>query len=474
MDDIPNFQVENIIQKMKKIKKTKIKKKNIPNNFNNIEEFDVLDNLIKTKTNEESNEESNDPLIEGLEVNRENYNGWDWVKDPVSSGEGLSTKAMYKFLTRILGYVTSTIYYATVSQEKQIETYLVHAKDIAIIRNVIVWIISAMLCIHFTNNWMYVLFESKCDGKELWNIYESVTRVDYSVPKGSPELPLKIKIINTIKQIANFGARYELMIIYSILIAIQYIPTGLHYIKDTINDTTRLFNNPPTAKYYGNIIYYITFFIVYIISIICTKYSIKWFSDFVESFLPPMTFFKNIGIMTLYAIFTGLFCYRFYEEPPIPMSPLGPNAIYVALTIVAFIMLYACLVVISVPIGGIFAALWLLTISLVGRYMCIATDPVPKCPDIPADGDVPKTEITYHLIKALHDNALKVVILIILFVSLREFNLKLSDELSVITDVSIKQLYIGFLCLLILAFGTMFYSKIRLVAHEWYVETEAK
>jgi len=50
MDDLdpPNFQVENIIQKMKRVQKIKrvqkMKKNKIQNNFKQIEEFEILDN----------------------------------------------------------------------------------------------------------------------------------------------------------------------------------------------------------------------------------------------------------------------------------------------------------------------------------------------------------------------------------------------------------------------------------------------
>ncbi len=375
---------------------------------------------------------------------------------------------MYKFLTRILGLVASTIYYATVSAEKQIKTYIEHGKDIDIIRNLIVWIISAMLCVHFTNNWMYVLFESKCEEKELWNIYEFFN-TDPITDDNGDDIPTDHSDIK--KLLYNF-IRYELWIIYYILEGIEYIPNGLTLIKDQIHDKLNVFTKTP--KYYGNIIYYTTFFIVYIISVICTKYSIKWFSDFVQSFL-SMTFFKNWGIMTTYGVISVAFCVHFYHNSPIPSNLMTASFIgWTAATIVAFILLYALQVAIGVPVGFVFSAIWLLIISMGGRYMCVDVVPKPDCPVIPTDGDIPNTEITYHLIKAVYDNALNVVILLILFVSLRDFNLNLSTELSVIPDVSIKGVYITFICLLILAFGSMFYSRIRLVVHNWYAETENK
>ena len=484
MDDLdpPNFQVENIIQKMKRVQKIKrvqkMKKNKIQNNFKQIEEFEILDNLIKNNNSDNDNDNNNDneDIIEGLEVNRKNYDGWDWVDD--SKYKGNPSERILKRLETYYNGVNVWSYNAIhdmymafipfgKSGNHTKDEVTIMKADIDNVYNATMFIISILIATLFAKNWFYVLFQSKLDKTELFDLYTFIENKIESDKLSSTARAIMLVTFNCLRFIIMFP-HYFMMLLISFTTIIQTI----------IN------NNVPDVEN-QTFIYQILFMILYILGIIFIRYGVKFVFDILKLFVNG-DFIKNPFIIALYSCTIFMFAVSYYE----PIKEILPNfdidsdsiptkaAIAFAVgggisTIIAICIYFIFTVPLAVPIGIWMTVFVLFMISFFGKNLCTLSDPnsttIIESKLLPEYNDDTDLSLVNKIINLLYTKITSFGMVIGLFMVMKDFT-KLSTGSSIIPNISVMILYISFVCLLILAFGTLIYSQLRLLLHEWYIK----
>lgn len=179
-----SFQTANIKEKLKNIKKRKKKKVN----FKNVEEFEILENTNNYDDKEEDEKlEQKDkktittsslvysfydsinrflfpsPLKEGVRFKRDDYEGYDNVKEGARSNfdpRRLISEAIERFYDRInqLNTIIATFVLDSMSEGRH------NQNDIAVTRENLVLILSTAAASYAVFNWYFILFYAPAEG----------------------------------------------------------------------------------------------------------------------------------------------------------------------------------------------------------------------------------------------------------------------------------------------------------------------
>lgn len=209
------FQTAHIKQKIKKVKKTKLKR-----NFKNIEEFDTLENKEDNSENDKEDkieiEDTKNVTIttfvntffdsfykalfeekmkEGVKFERDDYEGYDDVKEGARSAFDprswiiMFIESLYGKASWLANFISTTL--LTVMVKDKYTT-----NDLAVTRENVVWILSAIVASFAVFNWYYILFYAKDQGIPIFKITRHMLwklTVPSDNPNDSDVLPMFAK-----------------------------------------------------------------------------------------------------------------------------------------------------------------------------------------------------------------------------------------------------------------------------------------
>jgi len=401
VNDTPNFQVESIIQKMNIIKKKSSKRNMIANNFKNIEEFEVLSNS------------PGQPIIEGLQLTEDDYNGKDYVKEQKCTvKDSVIDQYIDDFVDKINipRKIVTPIYEELLKDNIDISNET-KCNDIDHITSTFTMLIFIHLAFHIADNWIFAFLQLKNNDLELFDIYSwflnnrqdnpiaqvlfNCIRFTFMFPHYLLIVPIKLfhmisdmyknrkngfslttNIDDKVKKITGIGQVTQLIIyIMFYLGAIMFLKDGLAKLGEIL----KFFTKPEDLIYNKFIV------ICYIFAIF--MFAVSYAEDIpMPSFMPEMSDLSN-GMPSLSGMHVpngmhGLSGMPVPEMPiKIPEMPIkmpeipkiqtgGGAATVIAdglLTVVKFILYFIFTIPLCVPIGLLYTIFHITWISLFGK-----------------------------------------------------------------------------------------------------------
>ena len=297
VNDTPNFQVESIIQKMNIIKKKSSKRNMIANNFKNIEEFEVLSNS------------PGQPIIEGLQLTEDDYNGKDYVKEQKCTvKDSVIDQYIDDFVDKINipRKIVTPIYEELLKDNIDISNET-KCNDIDHITSTFTMLIFIHLAFHIADNWIFAFLQLKNNDLELFDIYSWF---------------LNNRQDNPIAQVLFNCIRFTFMFPHYLLI----VPIKLfHMISDMYKNrkngfslTTNIDDKVKKITGIGQVTQLIIYIMFYLGAIMFLKDGLAKLGEILKFFTKPEDLIYNKFIVICYIFAIFMFAVSYAEDIPMP------------------------------------------------------------------------------------------------------------------------------------------------------------
>tara|TARA_B110000967_G_scaffold169761_1_gene179381 strand:+ start:4478 stop:5989 length:1512 start_codon:yes stop_codon:yes gene_type:complete len=471
-----NFQTEYMIEKIKKIKKKKKNKEK--ENYKNIEEFSTLNNFSEKDEKDETNEKNErknikKDLLKSFEnmkdvfpINlihkfffpskegfaKDDYEGYDTVDNKEVLGKNANLREM---MIRFINY----LYNSVNSYNKLIADGIINTlskgdptdKDYYLVHESVSWSTSTMLSSFMVYSWYFLMFYSKDQDYDLFNI-SRLTMLEQSSSEEHPEYTLYL-----------FLFEFSILFIEKLnYILIDFIPSTINTILNGRGKFTLLFLG--LIYYIKNSMKTLKDFLIKIIKgdsgfWINIMFGIVLLSFVISTISPTITGVVKVDIGTVMSTLSSI------------LNPLG--------SILKVLFRFIFVLATNVPFAGIFVTLYLLIYSI--GSLLIYNHKHEKGFDIfkEIDKHVVNNKSKYEkddctdnngmfqeiiriinvFIDIIYQRLLPIVLTIILFFSAFNFYNELSEVESVIPDLSLKTLLLFIIIMIIMILVPIIYSS---------------
>lgn len=479
------FQTEYMIEKIKKIKKKNKNKKK--ENYKNIEEFTSLNNFTDDKEEKENNEikDNNEmkdnkekknikkKLLESFEnvknvfpinlihklfvsskegFGKDDYEGYDTVDNKEVLGKNVNLREM---MIRFINY----LYDSMNLYNKLIADAILNVfskgeptdKDYYLVNESVAWTTSAILSTFMVYSWYFLMFYSKDQDYELFNI-SRLTMLEQSSSEEHPEYNLYLYLF-------EFSILFIEKLNY---LLIDFIPSIINTILNGRGKFTLLFLG--LIYYVKNCMKSLKDFLIKIIKgdsgfWINLMFGIVVISFIISTISPTITGVVKVDIGTVMSTLSSIF------------NPLG--------TILKVLFRFIFVLATNVPFAGIFVTLYLLIYSI--GSLLIYNNKHEKGFDIfkEIDKHVMNSKSKYEkddctdnagmfseiiriinvFIDIIYQRLLPIVLTIILFFSAFNFYNEFSEVESIVPDLSLKTLLLFIILMIIMILVPIIYSS---------------
>lgn len=479
------FQTEYMIEKIKKIKKKNKNNKNKKKeNYKNIEEFTTLNNFTQDKEDKEEkeNNETKDnkenknikkKILESFEnikdvfpinlihklfasskegFTKDDYEGYDTVDNKEVLGKNANLREM---MIRFINYLYDSINFYNKSIADAILNILSKGeptdKDSYLVHESVAWTTSTILSSFMVYSWYFLMFYSKDQDYELFNI-SRLTMLEQSSSEEHPEYNLYLYLF-------EFSILFIEKLNY---LLIDFIPSIINTILNGRGKFTLLFLG--LIYYVKNCMKSLKDFLIKIIKgdsgfWINLMFGIVVISFIISTISPTITGVVKVDIGTVMSTLSSI------------LNPLG--------TIIKVLFRFIFVLATNVPFAGIFVTLYLLIYSI--GSLLIYNNKHEKGFDIfkEIDKHVLNSKSKYEkddctdntgmfseiiriinvFIDIIYQRLLPIVLTIILFFSAFNFYNEFSEVESVVPDLSLKTLLLFIILMIIMILVPIIYSS---------------
>jgi len=473
------FQTEYMIEKIKKIKKKNKKKQK--ENYKNIEEFSTLNNLYKeneSKENEnnekkESKKDSKKEFLKSFEnmkdvfpisliyklffpakegFSKDDYEGYDTVDNKEVLGKNVNLREM---MIRFINYLYNSINYYNKAIADKIVNILskdeATDKDYYLVHESVAWTTSTVLSSFMVYSWYFLMFYSKDQDYELFNI-SRLKMLEQSSSEEHPEYTLYLYLF-------EFSILFIEKLNY---LLIDFIPSTINTILNGRGKFTLLFLG--LIYYVKNCMKSLKDFLIKIIKgdsgfWINLMFGIVVISFIISTISPTITGVVKVDIGTVMSTLSSI------------LNPLG--------TIIKVLFRFIFVLATNVPFAGIFVTLYLIIYSIgslliynhkhekgfeifkeIDKHVVNSKSKYDK--DDCADNNGMFQEIIRIMnvfIDIIYQRLLPIVLTIILSISAFNFYNEFSEVESIIPDLSVKTLLLFIILMIIMILVPIIYSS---------------